>query len=60
MEILKFYSWAPNPRYAMWIRQMREELSRVSVIVRQHGDPAAKGDQGWLYGQGLKAHAQVA
>jgi hypothetical protein len=54
MEILKFYSWAPNPRYAMWIRQMREELSRVSVIVRQHGD------QGWVYGQGLKVRAQVA
>lgn len=49
MEILKFYSWAPNPRYAVWIRQMREELSRISVITRHHGD------QGWLYGQGLTA-----
>jgi hypothetical protein len=60
MEILKFYSWAPNPRYAMWIKQMREELSRVTVIFRHHGD------QGWLYGHplarpaSLKAHAQVA
>jgi hypothetical protein len=59
MEILKFYSWAPNPRYAVWIRQMREELSRVSVIVKHHED------QEWQYGQGfnsgfLMAHGQVA
>lgn len=59
MEILKFYSWAPNPRYAVWIKQMREELSRISVIARHHGD------QGWLYGQGLsrpflRRQAQVA
>ena len=59
MEILKFYSWAPNPRYAVWIKQMREELSRVPIITRHHGD------QSWLYGQGLtqpvvKVHAQVA
>jgi hypothetical protein len=47
MEILKFYSWAPNPRYAVWIKQMREELSRVSVITRH------RGDQDWLYRQGL-------
>jgi len=59
MEILKFYSWAPNPRYAVWIKQMREELSRVTVITRQHSD------QDWLYRQGLSqpflaAHGQVA
>jgi hypothetical protein len=33
---------------------MRQELSTVSVIVRQHGD------QGWIYGQGLNVRAQVA
>jgi hypothetical protein len=32
MELLKFYSWAPNPRYAIWIRQLQEELSRIPVI----------------------------
>ena len=43
MEILKFYSWAPNPRYAVWIRQMREELSRVSVITSHQPFAMAHG-----------------
>lgn len=37
MEILKFYSWAPNPRFVPWIDQMKEELSQISIIVRHSG-----------------------
>jgi hypothetical protein len=59
MEILKFYSWAPNPRYAVWIRQMREELSRITVISQYYRE------QEWLCGDRLnqpfmKARAHVA
>jgi hypothetical protein len=58
MEILKFYSWNPNPKYAVWIKQMREELSRITVIARHHGA------QDWLYGRlsepFVRTHAQVA
>jgi hypothetical protein len=32
MELLRFYSWAPNPRYTMWIEQITEELRTVSVL----------------------------
>lgn len=53
MEILKFYSWAPNPRYAVWIKQMREELSRVTVISRH------RGDQEWFYGQTVNHPFQI-
>jgi hypothetical protein len=34
MEILKFYSWAPNPRFVPWIDQMKEELSQISIVAR--------------------------
>ena len=38
MELLKFYAWAPNPRYAPWIDQMKEELSQIAIIAR-HSEP---------------------
>ena len=34
MEILRFYSWAPNPRYAVWIEQMKTELTGIQIIAR--------------------------
>ena len=34
MELLKFYSWAPNPRYTPWVNQMKDELSQVSIVAR--------------------------
>jgi hypothetical protein len=40
MEILRFYSWAPNPRYAVWIEQMRAELTGIQVIARDSVDRA--------------------
>jgi len=37
MELLKFYSWAPNPRYAIWVSRMKEELSQISIVARHSG-----------------------
>lgn len=56
MEILRFYSWAPNPRYALWIQQMKQELSRASMIVRSERDLCRRD-----IGQPFRmAHSQVA
>jgi hypothetical protein len=32
MEMLLFYSWAPNPRYDWWIREIGAEIRSVPVI----------------------------
>jgi hypothetical protein len=32
MELLRFHSWALNPRYDPWIEQMAEEIREVTVI----------------------------
>ena len=32
MELLRFYSWAPNPRYVVWIEQIREQLRTIPVL----------------------------
>jgi hypothetical protein len=37
MEILRFYSWAPNPRYAVWIDRMKEELSQIPILAGHAG-----------------------
>ena len=37
MEILRFYSWAPNPRYAPWIHRMKQELSRIPILTAHSG-----------------------
>lgn len=50
MELLKFYSWAPNPRFRPWIDQMKEELSQISIIAR-HSEPwesRSNARQSWL------------
>lgn len=33
MELLGFYSWAPNPRYAVWVNQMKKDLSQIPIVV---------------------------
>jgi hypothetical protein len=38
MEVLKFYSWSPNPRYSIWIEEMKSELSQISVLA-SHSEP---------------------
>jgi hypothetical protein len=37
MELLKFYSWAPNPRYTPWVDQLKDELSQISVVAGHSG-----------------------
>jgi len=37
MEVLKFYSWAPNPRYTPWIDEMKDELSQIAIVARHSG-----------------------
>lgn len=32
MELLRFYSWAPNPRYTAWIEEIRQELRTIQVL----------------------------
>jgi hypothetical protein len=32
MEILRFYSWAPNPRYRLWINELRAQIQNLLVI----------------------------
>jgi len=32
MELLRFHSWALNPRYDTWIEQMAQEIREVAVI----------------------------
>ena len=49
MELLRFYSWAPNPRYAIWIEEIREELRSIPVLTGGSQRPAvpSHADLGW-------------
>ena len=38
MEVLRFYSWAPNPRYAVWIEKIKQELRTVHVLTNGFSD----------------------
>jgi hypothetical protein len=40
MELLRFYSWAPNPRYAVWIEEIREQLRTIPVLTGGSQTPA--------------------
>jgi len=40
MEMLRFYSWAPNPRYDGWIREISAEIRSVPVIAAAMPEPA--------------------
>ena len=39
MELLRFYSWAPNPQYAAWIEDAREDLRYVRVLASPARQP---------------------
>lgn len=39
MEILRFYSWAPNPRYNVWIDEMKADLRATQVITNGAAGP---------------------
>jgi hypothetical protein len=40
MEMLRFYSWAPNPRYDWWIRDIGAEIRSIPVITAAMPEPA--------------------
>jgi len=43
MEILRFYSWNPNPRYALWVEEIRQSLLHIPVIGSTAWELAAAG-----------------
>ena len=40
MEILRFYSWAPNPRFRNWIDEIKTQLRSATVLVRAAAESA--------------------
>ena len=38
MEVLRFYSWAPNPRYTDWIAEIKSKLRNVPVLTKGASD----------------------
>jgi len=38
MEVLRFHSWAPNPRYTVWIDKIKQELRTVHVLTNGFSD----------------------
>jgi hypothetical protein len=32
MEIMRFYSWEPNPRYRVWVEDLTAEIGDVNVF----------------------------
>jgi len=40
MEMLRFYSWAPNPRFDCWIREIGSEIRSIPVFTAGMPDPA--------------------
>ena len=60
MEILRFYSWAPNPRYTMWIEGIKQDLRTVPVLTDGHkacrtGDLLKRPSPGFPSGQNCPA-----
>jgi hypothetical protein len=43
MEILRFHSWNPNPRYVLWVEEIRQSLQRIPVIGSSAWELAAAG-----------------
>jgi len=40
MEVLRFWSWAPNPRYGVWIEEIQTELRDILVLTKGTQEPA--------------------
>lgn len=40
MEILRFYSWAPNSRYRIWIDEVKDSLRGATVVTNNVVGPA--------------------
>ena len=43
MEILRFSSWSPNPRYTLWVEEIRQSLQHVPVVGSTDWELAAAG-----------------
>jgi hypothetical protein len=43
MEILRFQSWNPNPRYMLWVEEIRQSLQYIPVIESTDWALAAAG-----------------
>lgn len=43
MEILRFHSWNPNPRYMLWVEEIRQSLQHIPVIGNTTWELAAAG-----------------
>ncbi len=54
MEVLRFYSWAPNPRFREWINEIKMQLKQTLVLASGAGTPA------WMFGAPLQAKAAAA
>jgi hypothetical protein len=39
MEALRFYSWAPNPRFSVWIDEVKAELRSIPVLTNGAAGP---------------------
>jgi hypothetical protein len=46
MEVMRFYSWEPNPRYCVWVDDIRAELAETCVLTRTIGQSGASSSQG--------------
>jgi hypothetical protein len=53
MEVLRFYSWAPNPRFRSWIQQLKMQLRSAPVFATE---PAYSGA---MFGSPAHAMASV-
>src|SRR5262249_56723393 len=40
MQVLRFYSWMPNPKYSAWIENVASSLPSIQVITDGAYDPA--------------------
>ena len=54
MEVLRFYSWAANPRYIGWINAIKMQLQKTPVFARSAAHP------GWILGAGSQPKAASA
>ncbi len=46
MEILSFHSWAPNPRYSVWIDEIRSTLCHTPVLTAGVADARWRPERG--------------
>ena len=43
MEILRFSSWSPNPRFTFWVEEIRQSLQHIPVVGSTDWELAAAG-----------------